>query len=63
MATSREVLDEGARRGPTYIGHEDRAKSDEENSLALPIGIHSEGVEALQHGQCKASSNIVPNVG
>ena len=44
---SRQIRDEGTRTSPTHSGHADREKSDDEDALALPVGLHTKGVEAL----------------
>ena len=43
------IHNEGAYTSPTHIGHTDRAKSDGKDPPTVPIRLHLEGVEAIQH--------------
>ena len=40
---SRKFHNEGTRTSPTYLGHEDQVKSDDEESPALPVQLHPKG--------------------
>ena len=53
----RKIRNGGARTSPIHSGYVDRAKSDDEDSSALPIRLHTKGVEALQHGERETSIN------
>ena len=54
---SWKICNEGTQKRPTHIGYVNRAKSNNEDPPALPIWLRTKGVEALQHGECKASMN------
>ena len=57
MEPSQQIRDEGTRTSPTHSGHENRVKLDDEDTLCLPIRLHTKSVEALQHGKHEASTN------
>ena len=42
---------------PDTFGYADRAKSEDKDTPALPVRLHTKGVEALQHGECEANTN------
>ena len=54
---SIQIRDEGTRTSPTHSGHADRTKSEDENSPALSVQLHTKDVEALHYGECKANIN------
>ena len=47
--------------------HEDRAKSEDKDTSALPVRLLTKGVEVLQHGELEANINPAsdnnPNIG
>ena len=57
MEPSQQIHDEGTRTSLKHSGNADRAKSDNEDTLALPVRLHTKSVEAFQHGECKVSIN------
>ena len=51
----RKIQNEGTRTSPTHSRYADRAKSDDEDSPALPVRLHTKGIESFQHGEREAS--------
>ena len=58
----QQIHDEATRTSPTHTRHEDRAKSDDQDSLILLVRLYLEDAEALQHGECEASTNTTSDI-
>ena len=54
---SWNICNAGTRTSPTNIGYADRVQSEDNDTSALLVQLHTKGFEVLQHGEYEANTN------